>query len=327
MQTRELKSRSLARIHWMDRVRGSAILLMLLLHATMIPVLYAGAGEPNRWLNQFNTIVAPLRMPVLMFLSGMLLSRSLQKSLPRFYSGKLRVILWAYCVWTVIFLVVAGRISELVKPWLWMQTIYLWYLSFLLLYYLLAPLVVKIPLWVTLPVLVSANLFFVASERGFLQKIFFYWIFFLVGDWYMRRGVGRILELFWVRLSLAGGALAMLYFQGRVTQLDSALLQGFWSLLLAIVVVGAVISWAPQVLNGSSPDWLQRIGKDSIVYYTTHFPVMILASRGVSAGGGAAVAARYGLESRIRTACRCVAGDAATPIGHRQGAVLLPPAL
>ncbi|WP_297751555.1 acyltransferase family protein [uncultured Tessaracoccus sp.] len=286
MDIKESMPRTQSRIYWMDRVRGSAILLMLLLHATMIPVLYAGGGEPNRWLMRFNTVVSPLRMPVLMFLSGMLLSRSLRKSLTRFYSGKFRVLLWAYCVWALIFLAVAGRLSEFVKPWLWMQTIYLWYLSFLLLYYLLAPLVVKIPLWISIPVLVSANLFFVGTERGFLQKIFFYWIFFLLGDWCMRRGVGQVVEMRWVRISLAVGALAMLYVQGAALVGDTLIIRVIWNLVLAVVVVGAVISWSPLLLNKDDADWLQRIGKDSLVYYACHFPVMILVSRGVSAVAG-----------------------------------------
>ena len=75
------------RIEWMDSLRGIAILLLLFWHAFAIPDLL-GTPMPD-WLRNINNAFLPFRMPMLMFLSGMLLEKSLRKPLPTYYEGKL----------------------------------------------------------------------------------------------------------------------------------------------------------------------------------------------------------------------------------------------
>ena len=75
-----------ARFAWMDLLRGSAIFMLILYHASAIASLY-GRDLP-RWLVIFNEFFLPFRMPTLMFLSGMLLSGSLRKPLVQYYWGK-----------------------------------------------------------------------------------------------------------------------------------------------------------------------------------------------------------------------------------------------
>ena len=88
------------RVAWMDAVRGTAIILLLLYHCTAIP-LTLGMPMPTvlRW---FSTFFMPYRMPTLMVLSGMLLARSLRKPLPDYFAGKVAGIVWPYLVWVVV---------------------------------------------------------------------------------------------------------------------------------------------------------------------------------------------------------------------------------
>ncbi len=92
--------RGAGRVAWMDSVRGTAMILLLLYHCTAVPETL-GMPMPTalRW---FSAFFMPYRMPTLMVLSGMLLSRSLRKPLPDYFAGKVAGIVWPYLVWVVV---------------------------------------------------------------------------------------------------------------------------------------------------------------------------------------------------------------------------------
>lgn len=91
---------SKARLHWMDMLRGSAIVLVMIWHSSAIPVLYgASMPAPVRAVNMF---FLPFRMPTLMFLSGLLLPASLRKPLPVYYAGKFAAIGWPYLIFVLL---------------------------------------------------------------------------------------------------------------------------------------------------------------------------------------------------------------------------------
>lgn len=133
------------RLTWMDDVRGTAILLLLLWHASAVPVLFG--TEMPEVVRSANAFFMPYRMPTLMLLSGMLLARSLRKPLPTYYAGKIAMVLWPYLVWVIIakatFLDIEGM------PWwhwrAWYATTYLWFLFFIGVYYAAAPLLRRLP--------------------------------------------------------------------------------------------------------------------------------------------------------------------------------------
>ena len=75
------------RIQWMDVLRGIAVLLVVVLHGADIPYLNGNGVE--EWA-QVNRYLEPFRMPLLMFLSGILLPRSLAKPLRLYAWGRVR---------------------------------------------------------------------------------------------------------------------------------------------------------------------------------------------------------------------------------------------
>lgn len=84
------------------------MLLVVLFHAGT-GVAYFGDFYP-RGIDVFNQVVEPYRMPALMFLSGMLLHRSLSKSASLYFGGKARKIAWPYVLWSLIGLMLAGDV-------------------------------------------------------------------------------------------------------------------------------------------------------------------------------------------------------------------------
>lgn len=122
---------------WMDLVRGWAIVLVVCHHSLYLTTMFLGSSpEPLRWLDRF---WEPFRMPILVFLSGMLLSKSLKKPPLPFIAGKARALAWPYWLWSLIFLGMSSGITpnSLLQVLLAPPT-YLWYLWYLFAFYLAA---------------------------------------------------------------------------------------------------------------------------------------------------------------------------------------------
>jgi uncharacterized membrane protein YcfT len=124
----------------MDGMRGLAIVAVVLFHAELV------AG-PLPWLSEANQELAPVRMPLLMGLSGLLLARSLAKGPRRHLVGKARAVLWPYVVWAsldlaqvCLHLLATGEPlpPDLARLAVYNPSGYLWFLAFLFCYHVLA---------------------------------------------------------------------------------------------------------------------------------------------------------------------------------------------
>lgn len=270
-----------ARQTWMDAIRGTAILLMLLLHATMIPAVVGGM-EPVPWLVAITDATAPFRMPVLMFLSGMLLDRALAKPAKRYLSGKFRVLLWSYVVWAVVYFMVMGRPGELFRPWTWVQTLYLWFLAFLLAYYVLALVLRRIPAIVVAVAALVPHVVLVGAERGFLARFFLYMTVFFAGAAFTRFLAARpgILEPrrrdghLLVGLPLLVVGVVAIRSGGALPHPAGAVVGAVAAVAVAMGLVLVVQALVPRPRGP-----LVRVGQQSLVYYCVHYPVMVLVVR------------------------------------------------
>src|SRR5690606_21060394 len=94
---------------WVNRIKGLSILMVVLYHSviTLYPYLTTLEGTyldqiSNLWLN-FNTIVAPFRMPVFFFISGFLVYRYVNNvPLKECFDKRIGSILWTLFVWLII---------------------------------------------------------------------------------------------------------------------------------------------------------------------------------------------------------------------------------
>lgn len=256
-----------ARIEWIDGARGGAMVLLLVWHAASIPEVL-GTPMP-RVVETLNDGLHLVRMPLLMFLSGMVAVRALSRPAGVYYRGKLATLAWPYVLWALLDMTTYDHLP-LTEPWSWDGTGYLWFLFFVLCFSLVAPLLRRVPAWLVAAVAVvgasTAHLPFPDDD------MLFYAVFFFAGLAAAQRPelFAAVLRSIWIVVpcALVGATACVLWAmghhpnEGHVAPLA----------LAGVVAVVAGVSRIPR-----HPPALQRIGRRSIVWYLVHFPLMHLA--------------------------------------------------
>ncbi|MDX2376580.1 acyltransferase [Microbacterium sp. LRZ72] len=260
------------RFHWMDQARGAAIVLVVIHHA-MTWLDDFSLAVPLALL-VFDDLVSPFRMPLLMFLSGMLVTRSLAKPTRAYFAGKLRGIAWPYMVWSVIFLALTGTLTlSLLPNVLLYPPTYLWFLWFLFAYYALAWVLARLripPLPVAAAALVAAGLL---PDAYRLSRFAFLLAFFLLGWWWERGGVGSRGSVK-ARLLVAVTGLAMgvvvsgATVGGAATRYEPAYA---WGAIGAVVAIAIVL---PHLRMPAAARAIEYVGRNSLVYYVTHYTII-----------------------------------------------------
>lgn len=258
------------RFEWMDFLRGVAIVLVISAHSSAILTLFQVAIP--EWFMLANESLAPYRMPTLMLLSGMLISRSLAKPVSTYYWGKLRAAGYPFVLWTLMYALVVGIDADWYDPKFWMASSYLWFLQFIFIYYLLAPLLRRVSNWVLAITPIAFSLFLEDNSVG--QRFFFMAGFFFLGAVVAEhpRAVSSFLSsnrAYWLAIpAIVCSTLSTL--AGPITYLAE------YSLLTA-AGIGLAVRLAHIAQGRRWARGLQYIGRHSIKFYVSHFPVIYIS--------------------------------------------------
>lgn len=282
----EVQTSSATRLLWMDIVRGAAILAVIAFHSVTILERYEfEAGLVWRNLNETLKL---FRMPILIFLSGMLLPRSLAKPMPEYFWGKVRAILWPFLLWSTIHAGAAG--TDLTSPYelrhLYTGGSHLWFLGFIFVYYIAAK-----PLSRVDPLLVAAAAFAlsVISPDGekYSERILYLMSLFFLGSAVVHYGaqVGQILRSRWIWL-LAPVVLAAGYATARH---DLNFGPNWVAVSAAGFLFFAALAQRLEGLHIARP--LIWVGQRSIIFYVSHEIFMILLARLAQGAGVTSYAA------------------------------------
>ncbi|WP_247826978.1 acyltransferase family protein [Arthrobacter antioxidans] len=264
-----ISSTTRTRIGWLDSLRGVAILLVVLLHAGEALRMAVG---PTPGLDHVNLFLEPFRMPVLMFLSGILLPRSVAKPARAYFAGKLSLVAWPYLLWSLIILAATGGLGAgALAQILYLSPTYLWYLWFILVFYAAAYPLRRLPPVAVAGASLAASV--VMPDGGRLETMTFLAAFFFFGAWCARHAgmVERAIGRPWV-LALAAAAaitVGILNLDGRDVLYRAEFAWG---------VVGAlgVVCWLfPRLGAHRATAALEFVGRHSIVFYVVHLgPIM-----------------------------------------------------
>ncbi|MGO1411161.1 MULTISPECIES: acyltransferase family protein [unclassified Microbacterium] len=258
----------------MDTLRGLSILLVILHHSTQIVTApFADDPNPPAVLEPFiflSEFFAPFRMPMLMFLSGLLISGSLKRTAGQYVWGKLRRILWPIIVWTAVFnlALIAGGGSLPGMPWEWaFWNTYLWFMQFVLVYYLVALLTKWVPAWAF--ILLGFVGMFLLPDDTLIQRLFYLMPFFFLG---------AFIERFWDRFVAAINvpvAIAL-----TAIPLALGLASAFWVPLwyepfAAVPGLLGILALARVAVYIPDAGWLRPVrfvGQYSLIFYVVHYP-------------------------------------------------------
>lgn len=258
----------------MDFVRGICIILVILVHATVPTREWAGLQFSSAFTT-FNEFMDPFRMPMLMFLSGMLLVKSLGKSNRAYITGKFHLIFWPFLLWSLVIYAAEDRLTwEFILKTPISAPSVLWYLWFLCAFYLIALVLVRfsVPL-VPVIVLSSVSAAFLPSLLR-MDRFAALFAFFLLGHYAATRlsavrfnGTTALLGLM---AAIVGGGISVA--SGSIKYNPAYI----WAPLgLIVFVLWAAKRYETKPLT-TPIEW---IGRNSIVFYVTHFPLMVIIAR------------------------------------------------
>lgn len=254
----------------MDSLRGVAIILVVVLHAG--EALRAAIG-PLPGVDEVNLFLEPFRMPVLMFLSGVLLPQSLAKPGREYFAGKLSMVAWPYVLWSLILLTASGEFGlHGIVQIFYLSPTYLWYLWFILIFYVIAFPLRRVPPLALVGVGLAVSFFLPLGSRP--ETLAFLSAFFFLGAWCARHPerLERVLDKPWFVGAgmLAAAAVGIL----NVVQQDVLYRAEFsWGVVGGLLVVCWVF---PRLGENPVTAGLEFVGRYSIVFYVTHLgPIMI----------------------------------------------------
>ena len=253
------------RAGYIDAARGFAILLILVGHAAVVPT-ESGIQSPALLTGAWE-FFKPFRIPLLFFLSGSMLPRSLRKGNRTYLYGKFKNVLWPLIVWAIVRYIpdiYSGhpfKFSDLIAPG------YLWFLSFLFWYYVLALALKKVPYWVTATVLLVSSFLL----DGWADKFAFHAGFFFLGAAIVGVSPNFIfMKVAWVRsvcvvVAITAGTFSILSPGYDVPHL------AFPAIMACIFAAIGVFQWLDEYL---SLTFLRWVGRNSIVFYVSHMPAI-----------------------------------------------------
>lgn len=241
---------------------------LLLLHATNLPRLHSGTEMPAAF-DSVNTALGPFRMPTLMVLSGMLLHRSLSKPLVEYYTRKVRTLLWPYLVWALILLSIQGELDTFLRPQQWIPVTYIWFLLFVFLYYCAAPLLRRVPAEIVVVIAVAGSA--LIADRGFISKFVLFAGYFALGHLISGQRPALL-----VLLRRSGAPLLALAVLLLVLPAAHGLVLSRLVTLTGVLGMIGVFARFYRPSRWTAP--LEAVGRDSLIYYLSHYPFMIGAT-------------------------------------------------
>ncbi|UAW97555.1 acyltransferase [Halopseudomonas nanhaiensis] len=264
----------------MDMLRGVAICLVVMYHCTVY--MYEKYPDAFAGLKYASELVGPLRMPVLFFLSGMLLAGSIKKGPKRYALGKINNLVYPFVVWTLVLYllyevreIALGLPSEIelftalvYDPWH-----HLWFLHYLSVYYILGYFLFKAGFVVAALVAVSLYAVGYPTGHGYFTALF---MFFVAGAFANRSSnLARWIDAHEAQVVCAGLLVIALCMTGVIVGLLPMAKHNLTYCIVAAAGLPILISLTKRAEHCRIAPALAYLGRNSLVLYMVHVPVGI----------------------------------------------------
>lgn len=273
------------RMTWVDNLRGLSILAVIFMHC-----MIAMNDAPNHFRggsDLINTLLLPMRMGLMFFVSGLFVESGLRKGFAVFFQNKVLNILYPFMVWVIIFCgmtLVYSPFSntphtplEIFMPHLSGGGDITWFLHTLFLFFMIILLVRNVPFYLVVMTCVflswaipeiPADGIFSSFDNAHVNKSIYLFIFFYLGDYLVRSKVDiPVLCQKQNVLALSLGAFIVLtglnfYMQEKI----------YYAFLAPLALLSMpVFIYIAIKINLKS---VYFVGTHSIVFYLTHYLVI-----------------------------------------------------
>lgn len=293
------------RQQWIDITRGLSIVFVIMYHLHG-GTEYLNLIETVPGYHYFSSVVdflnktlSPIRMELLMLLSGMLVSKGMEKGLDRYYTGKVKSILYPYLIWSLVMLVlmsarglVSGEkgahdvIVYFFKIIIGVPSV-TWFLYWVFVFFMIQPRLRNLSPMVVLPAVLLLS--FVVSKVEYVtddlvrgvafSAVIYCYAFFWLGDYIIRNGIdlGQLVKNRMV-VVLSAISVAALSFLMNTTELSNTSVVLFPMALLSFAMVALLAQQLEKVKVGQL---FAFIGMNSIFFYLMHVPLLMIVKRAV----------------------------------------------
>ena len=274
------------RLDWVDYAKGICIFAVVCLYSTKVAADYVGSAG---WLQYWAEFAAPFRMPDFFLLSGLFLSRVINRPWKGYFDKKVVHYLYFFGLWTFINLVILFAVGEIkggamtfvsefwskLSSWPYKM---LWFIQMLPAYFLFTRLTLRLPVWLVFAVAALLQAFpLFHTGRAIIDEFWSRYVFFFAGyvgaplffklaDWVQKNMLLSLLGLLlWV---IVNGTLVNLGYADKP----------FVGLALGLVGATAIITFGALAAKFRFAYWLCYLGKNSIVVYLAFYWPMIIAA-------------------------------------------------
>lgn len=278
------------RFAWVDFSKGICIIAVVALWVTHeFEHRHIGflAGQAT-WLDRFVWFAAPFRMPDFFLISGLFLSRVIDRPWKSYLDTKVVHYLYFFLLWSCIIVPAmwligrdtpvdaADALAKFGDRLFGTPFAMLWFVLFLSIYFIVTRLTRRVPVWVMAPVAALLMLFPVHTGEYHIDRFGVFFVYFYAGAMFARHFFALAdWAASHVRLSIAG---LLLW-----AALNKAVVMAGWTgqgspglLVAAFVGISAVIVLSAITCSRRSAGWITYLGRHSIAVYLGFFVPMVL---------------------------------------------------
>lgn len=293
------------RIHWIDYARGFSIILVVMMHSTL--GVEASLGREG-WMHEFVAFAKPFRIPAFFLVSGLLVSRVIDRDWRSYFDGRVLHFVYFYVLWlTIQFLFKFPGFAQEFGAWgavrLYLEGFVqpfgtLWFIYLLPVFFIVVKVLRRVPpviVWVAAALLEISHLNTgsVLIDEFASRFVYFYSGYVLaryavdLASRSERHGIAAVAAIFlW---ALSNGVLVYVGLDERP----------FISLALGFLGAAAVIAASALLAKRNAASFVRWCGENSLPVYLAFFLPMAMARVAINKSG---LIADVGTESALVTA-------------------------
>lgn len=274
------------RFAWVDFAKGFCIIAVVALWVTH-EYEARGWGDQISWLNRFVWWAKPFRMPDFFLISGLFLSRVIDRPWKHYLDTKVVHYLYFFLLWTTLLLPLMwlfGRdtpdsLPHAIQQWadhlVGTPFAMLWFIMFLSIYFIVTRLTRRVPVWVMFPIAAALMIFPTNTGQYHIDRFGVYFVFFYAGHAFANHFFALA---DWTRQHKRTSVAVLLVWAVA----NKLAVQMGWgemyapSLVLGFIGISAVVMLSSLVSELRGARWLTYLGRNSIAVYLGFYVPMVL---------------------------------------------------